>query len=196
MLFSYFGNMMCGKTEKLIKIYNTSVNELKNVFVLVPSKFRNRTKFFPSELENSLQSRAGIEVSVDYYIDENDSKEWFRIIEEIQKICKDKPLCIFIDEINQMAPAFIKFIENFAKQKNVNVYCFGLRKDCFKKMYETSALCFELSNNVEILSKLCDNCKDNLSEFDLTTDINNLINAKYYQICYSCEKNGFQCCNT
>lgn len=190
MLTSYFGNMMCGKTEKLIQILQAYKKLGFATRVLVPLKCKNRVKFFPSQNPDVLQSRANLEVQVDFYIDETDKNEWKLVFDKL--LLENEQMVLFIDEVNQMDKEFIFFLENFCKTNQIKAYCFGLKKDCFKKMYASSQALFETSNHIFILSKTCDLCKKNLSEYDLTdtTDINSLINAKYFQICFNCEKNG------
>ena len=178
MLITHIGNMASGKTQKLIQLYNANKN---NAIVCLPEVCKTRSKFFPTNLENSLQSRTGEEVQVQYYIQPNDD---FSAIQHVDMI--------LIDEFNQMN---INQIKMLSKSDKI-IHLFGLRLDTHGNAYESAIYALTHSDRIEIVERQCTHCENN-SLYDQMYDRVYLsdgrldyINSKYEPVCKLCfEKN-------
>ena len=140
LIFKY-STMNSGKTIDLIRtVHNYEENNCK-VLVLKP--------IIDTKAGNNIQTRIGLERTVDIMVKENDS------ILNLLKGKLDEVKCIFIDESQFLSCMQVDELFIITKALDIPVICYGLRTDFKLDSFSGSKRLLELAESLEEFKTLC-----------------------------------------
>lgn len=184
-LVFYYGAMGCSKTANVLMTRFQYLNKGLNVILVKP------------ELDTSdahddhpiLRSRVGIEAEVDLVI-----KQASNLLEQFSKV---SPNLIICDEAQFLKEEQVDQLKQIAEDRNIPVYCYGLRTDFKTKLFEGSKRLFELCSKAVELESICSCGKPAIINARINKD-GKLVSKgaqielggddRYKPLCYSCWK--------
>lgn len=137
-LFYKYGVMNSGKTIELLRTaYNYEENGFK-VIVIKPSEDKKGNK--------SIVSRVGFSREVDYLIAKN---------ELVSNLINDEIKVILVDEAQFFSKKQIEDLFLLTKERDIIVFCYGLKSDFRTNSFPGSVRLFELADKIEEITTLC-----------------------------------------
>lgn len=138
----YYGAMGCGKTTKMLAMFDTYKRRKRKPIIIKPCLDDREGKFVGWGVT---KSRILTVESPTYYF--NDLKE--ELLELDFK-------CLFVDEVQFLTREDILFLCDIADNKKIDVFCFGLRTDVLGELFEGSKHLFALADEFEHIETLCE----------------------------------------
>lgn len=133
-----YGTMNSGKTFELLRTaYNYEENGYKAIIVK-PS--------IDKKGDNNIVSRVGMQRKVDYLITSD---------MDISSIYNDTINVILVDEAQFLSKKQVDDLWLLTKQKDITVFCFGLKTDFLSNSFSGSKRLFELADKIEEVTTLC-----------------------------------------
>lgn len=164
----YYGVISSAKSMNLIVSAYSYREQKKNVFIMKPAI---DTRSY------EIVSRTGLKVDVDKYIN----------IDEKIDINQDN---IFIDECQFLSSDQVDQLRSLVDKYNINIFCYGLKTDFKKNLFDGSKRLLEVSDNIFEIKTTCKYCNKNaiFSDKIVNKDSDNQIDLgfdKYEPVCSS-----------
>lgn len=184
-LVFYYGAMGCSKTANALMTRFQYLNKGLNV-ILVKPELDTRDDHDDHPI---LRSRVGIEAEVDLVI-----KQASNLVEQFSKV---SPNLIICDEAQFLKEEQVDQLKQIAEDRNIPVYCYGLRTDFKTKLFEGSKRLFELCSKAVELESICSCGKPAIINARLNKDGKLVFKGaqielggddRYKPLCYSCWK--------
>ena len=181
-LYFRYGAMNCGKSTALMQVAHNYEERGMFVKVIKPS--------IDLKAEDKISSRIGIERKADFLISDVKS-----LREYLNNISKENISCVLVDEAQFLTREEVDELFVFCKLTNIPVICYGLRTDFKANAFPGSERLFEVSDELEELTTICDcgkkakfNARVINGEFTLVGDQVAIdgIDASYVSLCGKC----------
>lgn len=138
-LYYKYGTMNSGKTLEILRTaYNYEENGFK-VLIVKPSKDKKGN--------DEIISRNGAHRKVDYRLTED------MLLSEQVKL--DEVNAILVDEAQFLSPKQVEDLWMITKNKDIVVFCYGLKTDFQTHAFPGSIRLFELADKTEEITTLC-----------------------------------------
>lgn len=141
-LYFRFGAMNCGKSTVLMQVAHNYEERGMHVLLLKPS--------IDKKAEDRISSRIGIERKVDYLV--TDVKGLREYLANVSKEVK----CLLVDEAQFLNREEVDELFIFSKFTNIPVICYGLKTDFKANAFPGSSRLFELADELEELTTICE----------------------------------------
>ena len=184
-LVFYYGAMGCSKTANALMTRFQYLDRGLKVLLVKPA-VDTRDDHDDNPI---VRSRVGIEAQVDDVIDHDDNL-WI-------KYSTLTPSIIICDESQFLTEQQVDQLKQIAEERNIPIYCYGLRTDFKTKLFEGSKRLFELCSKAIELESICACGKPAVINARFTKDgkivskgaqIELGGDERYKPLCYSCWK--------
>ena len=139
-LYYKYGAMNSGKTMEILRTaHNYEENNFK-VIVVKPS--------IDKKGSSTIVSRSGASRTVDYLVTPNELVSFL--------IRDDNPKVILADEAQFFSKEQIEDLWLLTKEKDIKIFCFGLKTDFLVNSFPGSKRLFELADKMEEITTLCE----------------------------------------
>jgi len=139
-LYFRYGTMNSSKTAQAIMVVHNYKEKGEAAIILKP-KTDTRT-------EGTIQSRAGLEVSVDVIDDSSN------IFEKLQAL-DTKPPCLIVDESQFLSEHHIFELCRVVDELKVPTICYGLKSDFKGNLFKASEMLFVFADKIEEIKTVC-----------------------------------------
>ena len=139
-LYYKFGAMNSGKTMEILRTAHNYEENGYKVIVVKPS--------FDKKGNKNIISRMGAAREVDYLVGENE------LVSELIK--DDNPKVILADETQFFSKEQIEDLWLLTKEKEIKVFCYGLKTDFQTNSFPGAKRLFELADKIEEITTLCE----------------------------------------
>jgi thymidine kinase len=172
LLFLY-GCVSSSKTMEMICKIHTLEKQGKNVYVLKPN-IDNR---FGDDL---VKSKTGLHhPAINIFS-----------IKDIENLNISDNSFVFVDEVQFFDESIILFLRKIATEKNVLIFCYGLKTNFKKQLFSGSKLLLEIADVIEEIISTCFYCNKkssmNLKLKGSEKEVEMGGTDMYRQTCYSC----------
>jgi thymidine kinase len=178
-LYFRHGTVGSAKTLNLLAVAHNYRQQGKWVVLLKP---KLDTRFG----EQSIRSRAGLEMTADILVDE---------ATDLLNLKWEGVNCILVDEAQFLSAHHIEQLRKLTLLKDLPVICYGLRTDFKSHLFEGSLRLMELADSIEEVKATCHYC-NRKSIMNLKHVNGKAVTAgptvemgaeeKYYPVCYRC----------
>lgn len=179
-LYFKYGAMNSGKTLEILRTAHNYEENGYKVMIIKP--------YCDKKGEDTIISRVGISRKVSHLLKEN---------EFVSDLIEDKvPTVILVDEAEFLSKEQIDDLLFITKEKNIDVFCYGLRTDFQMKGFEGAIRLFEISDKIEEITTLCPcgqkasanlRLVDGIPTFDgEQVAIDGFSNVTYMSVCSNC----------
>lgn len=184
-LVFYYGAMGCSKTANALMTRFQYLDRGLKVLLVKPA-VDTRDDHDDNPI---VRSRVGIEAQVDDVIDRDDNL-WI-------KYSTLTPSIIICDESQFLTEQQVDQLKQIAEERDIPIYCYGLRTDFKTKLFEGSKRLFELCSKAIELESICTCGKPAVINARFTKDgkivskgaqIELGGDERYKPLCYSCWK--------
>lgn len=178
-LYFRHGTVGSAKTLNLLAVAHNYRQQGKWVVLLKP---KLDTRFG----EQSIRSRAGLEMTADILVDEET---------DLLNLKWEGVNCVLVDEAQFLSALHIEQLRKLTLIQDLPVICYGLRTDFKSHLFEGSLRLMELADSIEEVKATCHYCNRksimNLKHVNgkaVTSGPTVEMGAeeKYYPVCYSC----------
>ncbi|MCL2081267.1 MAG: thymidine kinase [Oscillospiraceae bacterium] len=179
-LYFRYGTMNCSKSANALMTRFNYIERGHSVLLLKPAV---------DTRESSVTSRVGLSVPAVLFDGGDD----------LRAIYDENPCdCVIVDEAQFASPAQIEQLRNIVDDKDIPVFCFGLRTDFMTRVFPGSLRLFELADSISELKCICD-CGEKATvnaRFvggKIAREGEQVFiggNESYRSMCYKCWKNG------
>jgi thymidine kinase len=144
-LVFYYGAMGCSKTANALMTRFQHLEKNRKVWLIKPATdTRDDIITADGKIKTMVTSRIGLSAEA----------EVVHIGERI-----NPPLTtnvIICDEAQFLTPEQVEDLKKISEQRNMSVYCYGLRTDFQSKLFPGSKRLFELASRIEELDTICE----------------------------------------